>query len=180
MYSSGQRVVWWRGPTRGRLTAVHCLVTYSKADKIQVSLNDGGKRWVPVSRVQPIQKWYTSSILPDYLMVNPSTNQWGRCTIFTEIGEDLFATRCVYQFEDQHWLRYDRSHWIDELGQLGTLAFCRFRWSEIWEDAKITATDFEQAWNEAKKSDDFALQLAHLPPGEFNNIRPWTRTPVSI
>ena len=41
---------------------------------------------------------------------------WGTFTRYLEIGDDRYAVRHVDVFANGYAVRYDRTHWVDELG----------------------------------------------------------------
>ena len=180
IYPIGQSVVWWKGLARGRLSAVFGAVIGERDAKLQIELDDGGKRWIPAERIQPIQVWHHSWIAPDHIEFEPPTDEWGQCTIHGEIGTDLFPTRCVYQFGNGRLLKYDRTHWFDDFGQLGTLAYCDFRWVKFWgESTVISPAEFERVWKLAI-GDEGNILLDRTTPKELAEIQPWTRRPIQI
>ena len=176
-----QNVVWWRGPSGGRLTAVHASVIDQRDNRVQISLVDGSKRWVNFERIQIIRSWYYSWLAPDHIDFESPLDKWGTCTIHKEIHQDLFPNRCVYEFQIGKYLRYDRLHWFDNYGSLGTLAFCQFRWKEFWSEAnEISFEDFDQIWNRSGLPDKDIDKLEREMPIELASIRPWTRKPIQI
>lgn len=176
-----QQVVWWQGPRAGRLTAVHGAVLTLRGDKAEVLLADGGRRWVALERLQPIRRWHLSWPSSEHLRWEAPLSAWGPCTLYLEIYEDLFPHRCVYEFLGGQRLRYDRAHWCDQYGSLTTLAYCRFRWREIWgSDADISPLQFEDRWRLAGLPNEAIDQLDRRLPIELSGVTPWTRRPIQI
>lgn len=176
---SNQNVVWWQGSSDGRLTAIYVSVLALREDKVAILLKGGRKRWVDIERIQTIRWWYHSWPAPDHIHFAPPVDRWGACTIHIEINEDLFPNRCVYEFQNGKHLRYDRSHWLDNYGSLGSLAYCHFRWTESWGNTtEITANEFADIWQRAGLPDDDVGVLHRVLPVELAEIKPWVRTSI--
>jgi len=85
---------------------------------------------------------------------------WGTSTRYLEIGDDRYATRHVDAYRNGHFLRYDRSHWVDEFGILADMRYDERKWTKWWgQAARIAAADFESAWQAAEISSVRHLQL---------------------
>ena len=173
--SAQQRVVWWQGPTVGRLTACFGTVAGFHGTSAKVCLDDGRNRTVPIARLQTVRTVFISVKNPHVVPPEPPLDEWGRCTLHAEIGNDLFPERYIYEFANGNFLCYDRNHWFDDYGTLGTLAFCEFRWMEHWTVS--SESDFQQLWEYASQKQS-ELDLERRIPDELADIKPWERTPV--
>lgn len=174
-FSQNQRVVWWQGPTAGRLTACRGTVIELVGSRAKVSLDDGRNRAVPIARLQSIRKAFMSIANPYVIPPEPPLDEWGHCTLHAEIAEDLYPARYLYEFANGNFLCYDRNHWFDDFGSLGTLAFCEFRWMEYW--SMSTETEFQELWNRGAHQ-QAKLGLERHLPDELANVKPWKRSPV--
>jgi hypothetical protein len=103
---------------------------------------------------------------------------WGECWRYVEIAEDRFAARQVEDYGKGRVLRYDRSHWCDEFGQLfGCLfshkqkAISSRRLAEV-----IEASEFERAWKAAQRSPLWEEQVASSLAAERGAVPFWLRT----
>lgn len=93
--------------------------------------------------------------------------EWGGFVRYIEIGDDLFATRQVDEYENGYLTCYDREHWEDQFGALAD-----FRYGETWRkhwgesDTFIESTLFEQKWGEAANSPPLTMRQpsADSPP----------------
>ena len=76
---------------------------------------------------------------------------WGKCIRYVEIGDDRYAVRQVEVFSDGRVLRYDRSHWCDNFGQLfGCLFSLKQKAINSRRGAVvIEGKEFERAWRAA-------------------------------
>ena len=180
-FKISQDVVWWRGATRGRLTAISATVLSQRDQRVQILLDDGAKRWVDFRRIQPVRWLYHSWPTPDYIFFEDPVSGWGECTVYSEINKDLFPNRSVYSFENGKFLCYSREHWFDYYGALGTLPFCEFRWIEFWGALnEITKSEFDLFWENAIQPDPDVDELAREMPHELVELEPWTRNPIHI
>jgi hypothetical protein len=96
---------------------------------------------------------------------------WGKFCIYLEIADDLYVSRQVRVYENGNCLRYDREHWEDEFGSLGSArhtaqydAAC----GEKWTIEKIAPEEFEAVWESANSA-------PNQPQRYDDSITAWTR-----
>lgn len=88
---------------------------------------------------------------------------WGECVRYVEIADDHYAARQVEDYTHGRVLRYDRTHWCDQFGQLFG---CLFSNKQKAINNRPTAvvieqTEFEQAWISALASPLWTQQIEH-------------------
>jgi hypothetical protein len=63
---------------------------------------------------------------------------WGDSVRYVEVADDQFAVRQIEVFDNGNVLRYDRSHWCDDFGQLLGLRFSRKpKWAASFPGAEV-------------------------------------------
>ncbi|MEM7478435.1 MAG: hypothetical protein AAF483_25915, partial [Planctomycetota bacterium] len=77
-------------------------------------------------------------------------------------------------------LRYDREHWFDNYGALGTGAYCHFHFTKEKAGTLISEVAFLEHWERAGEHDDDVAKLDRETPGPLRKIKPWTRRPIQI
>ena len=84
---------------------------------------------------------------------------WGPCSVFFEIGEELWPVRQVEVFENGEMLSYDCAHWVDGFGMLYC---CRRRrpGASGGPGDEIGAEEFERVWATARRSATWPRQVA--------------------
>ncbi len=101
-------------------------------------------------------------------------SSWGVFTRYLEIGDDRYAVRHVDVFANGHALRYDRAHWVDDLGMLADARYRPKTWVRWWGPAvPVTADEFERVWAAAESSPARPLQLATAKMGRWGSIPVW-------
>jgi len=92
---------------------------------------------------------------------------WGPFTRYLEIGADKYATRQIDVFENAYALRYDRIHWVDDLGMLADSRYRPKTWERWWGPSiSVTEEEFEQVWRSVESSPVWRLQLATAKMGK--------------
>jgi hypothetical protein len=87
---------------------------------------------------------------------------WGTFTRYVEIGDDRYAVRQVDVYANGYALRYDRTHWVDDLGVL-TDSFYRPKknWERWWGPSlEMAVEEFEQVWTGAEMSSVRQVQIS--------------------
>jgi len=84
---------------------------------------------------------------------------WGPCTVYFEIGEDLWPVRQAEVFENGEMLSYDCAHWWDGYGMLSD---CRRRrpGASGGSGEEIGAEEFERVWATARRSATWPRQVS--------------------
>jgi hypothetical protein len=96
------------------------------------------------------------------------------------LGDDLYVTRHVDAYRNGHFLRYDRSHWIDEFGMLADMRYDEKKWTTWWGAAiRIAAEDFDSAWRAAESSSVRHLQLSTALMAQSGAEPIWLTRPKS-
>jgi hypothetical protein len=92
----------------------------------------------------------------------PLVREWGRISMYVEVGDDQRAIRQVDVFDNGNVLRYDRSHQWDNYGMLVGAKFSRKpKWAKFFPGAElISGDDFERIWRSAQSSPLWTLQVA--------------------
>jgi hypothetical protein len=100
---------------------------------------------------------------------------WGECVRYVEIGEDRYAVRQVEVFSHGRALRYDRSHWCDEFGQLFGCLFSHKQKAIKWLPRAefIDANEFERAWRGALGSPMWKQQVELSLAAKWGVVPPW-------
>jgi hypothetical protein len=89
-------------------------------------------------------------------------SEWGEFVRYMEVADDQYAVRQVEVFENGNILRYDRTHWCDDFGQLLGLRFShKPKWAVAFPGAElIEAAHFERVWRAARQSPLWEQQVA--------------------
>ncbi len=99
---------------------------------------------------------------------------WGTFTRHLEIGDDRYVLRHVDLFENGYAVRYDRVHWVDDLGMLADMPYCPRAWEKWWGPAiSLRAVEFEWVWTTVESSPARPLQLATAKMGRWGVVPPW-------
>jgi hypothetical protein len=99
---------------------------------------------------------------------------WGAFTRYIEIGDDLYPVRHVDVFANGYSLRYDRSHWFDELGMLAQMRYDKKKWEEWWGPSEETSSqEFEAVWRAGESSPVRSMQLDLELMSEYGHIPIW-------
>ena len=102
---------------------------------------------------------------------------WGACQRFVEIGDDRHATRQIEDYGKGRVLRYDRSHWCDQFGQLFGCLFSRKpKAIKIRSGAEvIDRQTFERVWRAALGSQVWPQQVKHSRAADWGAVPSWLR-----
>lgn len=107
--------------------------------------------------------------------ISEPLRSWGTFTRHLEIGDDQFVVRQVDVFVNGYAVRYDRTHWVDDLGMLADSRYRPKVWERWWgPGVPMTADEFEQVWAAAESSPVYQLQLATA------KISRWGAVPVCL
>lgn len=99
---------------------------------------------------------------------------WGAFTRYMEIGDDLYPVRHVDVFANGYSLRYDRTHWFDELGMLADMRYDEKKWKKWWGPSEGTsAQEFEAIWQAAESSPLRSMQIDGELMSEYGNVPIW-------
>jgi hypothetical protein len=99
---------------------------------------------------------------------------WGEFTRYIEIGDDSYPVRHVDVFANGYSLRYDRSHWVDELGVLAQMRYDRKKWEEWWEPSEgVSPQEFEAVWRAAESSPVRLMQLDGELMSRYGDVPAW-------
>lgn len=159
-FQPGDQVFWWKG--RYPFLATVVAVT-DKRITIDVEDPKDAKtrfiRHVTPEKIQPVAAYFVKAANQGPAIREPAAS-WGRFTRYLEIGEDLQALRLVDVFENGNSLSYDRVHWIDEFGMLGSARMNRNVKQGLWgQSVEIEGAEFEQVWNTARASTIWPQQV---------------------
>src|SRR5260370_30608883 len=100
---------------------------------------------------------------------------WGEFVRYVEVADDQYAAREVKVFDNGTVLRYDRSHWCDEFGQLLGRRFSRKqKWAIGFVGVElIEAAAFERLWRAARRSPLWEQQVARSRAPQWGAVPHW-------
>ena len=103
--------------------------------------------------------------------------EWGLCIRYMEVADDQYAVRQVEVFDNGNMLRYDRSHWCDDFGQLLGWRFSRKpKWAAAFPGAELIGPEqFEGVWRAARRSPLWAQQVARSRAAAWGAVPHWLR-----
>jgi hypothetical protein len=103
--------------------------------------------------------------------------EWGEFVRYMEVADDQYAVRQVEVFDNGNVLRYDRSHWCDDFGQLLGLRFSRKpKWAGFFPGAElIEVAEFERVWRAARRSPLWKGQVAASRAAKWGMVPHWLR-----
>ena len=87
-----------------------------------------------------------------------ASDAWGGFAYFVEI-DDQYVTRQVNRHENGAVVRYDRTHWCDDLGMMMVGRFSR-KQKAGRDRTPLTAAEFEHIWSRALSSPIWSEQIA--------------------
>ena len=101
--------------------------------------------------------------------------EWGEFVRYVEVSDDQHAVRQIDVYENGNVLRYDRTHWCDDFGQLLGLRFSRKpKWAAHFPGAQlINAGEFEKLWHAAEQSPLWEQQLSRSRVNKWRNVSSW-------
>lgn len=175
----GSQVIWWKRISREIESPYRAEVVSIGQKRITISVEapdqPGGRvrRHVPADRLQPVGGYYEKAADQGPAILEP-TASWGRFTRYIEVGDDFRAVRQVDAFENGNLLCYDRIHWVDDFGMLGSARLNRIRKSRPWgHSVEIAPDEFEHVWNAAKASTFWPHQVETARMGSLGTMPVW-------
>lgn len=104
--------------------------------------------------------------------------KWGDFVRYLEVADDQFAVRQIEVFHSGNVLRYDRTHWCDDFGQLLGVRFSRKpKWTKFFPSAEfIEPAEFERTWRVAMKSALWSQQLSCSRADEWGASPHWLKS----
>lgn len=178
-FKPGDRVYWWKRITKQVEFPFQARIVAFGTKRVTILTENpnGGPgqvtRHVAIGCLQPIAKYYEKADNQGPLILEPMAS-WGKCTIYLEVSEDLWAIRSIQKFENGKILSFDRVHWVDEFGMLADAQINRNRKTGIWGTSiEISAAEFERVWQKARRSSLWIQQKATAKMAQLGAVPIW-------
>jgi hypothetical protein len=174
-------VIWWKSISSDIEYPIRATVLEVNPKRVKLLIEDpeGVRettiRHAPPERVHRVGRYFSKLGDQTPMMFEPMTS-WGGYVQHTEVGEDLFAMRLVFSFDNGNFLSYDRSHWGDDFGTLGDGRINRNRQNTAWGRLfEIDAAEFEQVWASARSSPSWRRQVETEKMSSLGAVPIWLR-----
>jgi hypothetical protein len=177
-FQAGDQVFWWKRITLALEYPYRAEVVSVGPKRVTITVQDPGSddgfiRHVAAEFLQPVAGYFGKAVAQGPAMLEPA-HSWGKFTCYAEIGEDLRSVREVRVFENGNMLSYDRTHWVDDFGELGGARINRNRKHGPWgQSEEIDTAEFERAWNVARMSPLWDQQVAKAQMDRMGAVPIW-------
>ena len=179
-FRPGEDVFWWKRLSTQIEVPVRAKVVGIGPKLVTIAVEGGEQagpehRRVRPERMQPAGGHFIRARGPVVWSPFDPAAAWGTCTLYLEIGEELWPVRQVRVFENGEMLSYDCAHWVDGFGMLYG---CRRRrpGASGGPGEEIGAEEFERVWATARRSATWPRQVVTAQMDQAGRSPVWMVT----